>query len=258
MSFMELKNAMDVAINNLEKELYKALELEIPRDLLSNARINIENGKTTLIPTEIKKPLLEPKVYYDDKEIQARLEAFKKEKPILMPMDDEIGLKTIVDNINGAVAKKTAVVFIEDIIDIYNNKYYDYERYLDYKKILRETSKNKIDLQEDNLAMFMALNIEEPTLSKELFDSILKKRLSDEKGLKPIIDTYSVGETVIYQNGNKFELGIIKSVCGNDEYFVNYHTGDTAARTHAIYLHKIANNYAFHVYRLDTEDNERK
>lgn len=79
-----------------------------------------------------------------------------------------------------------------------------------------------------------------------------------DKELDEITDTYSIGETVIYQNGDRFELGIIKSVCGNDEYFVNYHTGDTAARTNARHLHKIANSYAFHVYRLDTEDNERR
>ena len=69
---------------------------------------------------------------------------------------------------------------------------------------------------------------------------------------------YQINEPVIYQNGNSFELGIVKSICGNDEYFINYHTGDTAARTHAMNSHKIINRYAFHVYRLDTNDNEIK
>ncbi len=64
------------------------------------------------------------------------------------------------------------------------------------------------------------------------------------------------GEAVIYQNGDIMQLGIVKSVCGDDDYFVNYHTGDTAARTNARNLHKIANNYAFHVLRLDTNGNE--
>lgn len=72
------------------------------------------------------------------------------------------------------------------------------------------------------------------------------------------IESYQVGEPVIYQNGNKFELGIVKTICGNDEYFINYHTGDTAARTHARNLHKISNNYAFHIIRLDPNDNERR
>lgn len=69
---------------------------------------------------------------------------------------------------------------------------------------------------------------------------------------------YQVGEAVLYQNGDRFELGIIKSVCGNNEYFVWYHTGDTAARTHARHLHKISNEYAFHIIRLDPDDKERR
>lgn len=72
------------------------------------------------------------------------------------------------------------------------------------------------------------------------------------------IEKYDVGEVVLYQNGDKFELGIVKIDCGNDEYFINYHTGDTAARTHARHLHKISNLYAFEIYRLDTEGNVRK
>lgn len=67
---------------------------------------------------------------------------------------------------------------------------------------------------------------------------------------------YKVGEPVIYQNGDVFELGIVKKDCGNDEYFINYHSGDTAARTHARNLHKITNRYAFKIYRLDLNGNE--
>lgn len=67
---------------------------------------------------------------------------------------------------------------------------------------------------------------------------------------------YKVGEPVIYQNGDIFELGIVKIDCGNDEYFINYHSGDTAARTHARNLHKITNRYAFKIYRLDLNGNE--
>lgn len=62
----------------------------------------------------------------------------------------------------------------------------------------------------------------------------------------------------IYVNGTKAELGIVKKVCGDDEYFVNYHTGDTAARTHARHLVKVSNRYAYHIIRLDPNGNERK
>lgn len=69
---------------------------------------------------------------------------------------------------------------------------------------------------------------------------------------------YEVDEPVIYVNGSKAELGIIKRACGGDDYFVNYHTGDTAARTHASHLMKVSNEYAFHITRLDPDGNERK
>lgn len=65
---------------------------------------------------------------------------------------------------------------------------------------------------------------------------------------------YAVGEPVIYQNGDRFELGIVKTVCEDNEYFINYHTGDTAARTHARHLHKIANDYAFVIARLNPDE----
>lgn len=66
---------------------------------------------------------------------------------------------------------------------------------------------------------------------------------------------YNRGEPVIYQNGDRFELGIIKDVCDNGvEYFVYYHTGDTASRTHARNLHKIENAYAFEIKRNEVDE----
>lgn len=69
---------------------------------------------------------------------------------------------------------------------------------------------------------------------------------------------YKEGEAVIYQNGNRFELGIVKSVCENGEYFINRHLGDFAIRVYEEDLHKIANHCAFHVIRLDPNYNERR
>lgn len=83
---------------------------------------------------------------------------------------------------------------------------------------------------------------------------------------------FKEGQVVIYVNGDKYELGIIKTVIpvkkryaqkqdgmhgeptgefytGYD-YFVNYHTGDTAARTDERLLHPIINDYAFKIKRL--------
>lgn len=93
--------------------------------------------------------------------------------------------------------------------------------------------------------------------TKEIFEEvkavITQIKLLDQNTIK-----YEEGEVVLYQNGDRFELGIVKKVCGGDEYFVNYHTGDTAARTNARNLHKVANAYAFHVIRLDPDGNERR
>lgn len=75
---------------------------------------------------------------------------------------------------------------------------------------------------------------------------------------KEVFCEFREGEPVIYQNGPIFQLGIVKRVCGGDEYFVWYHSGDTAARTHARHLRKINNQYAFHIIRLDPDGNERR
>ena len=68
------------------------------------------------------------------------------------------------------------------------------------------------------------------------------------------MNKYEVGEVVIYQNGDRFELGIIKNKAyREDEYFIWYHMGDTAACTHARNLHKITNLYAFKIERLTVD-----
>lgn len=66
---------------------------------------------------------------------------------------------------------------------------------------------------------------------------------------------YQPKEIVLYQNGDRFELGEIKRLANKpDEYFIWYHTGDTAACTHARNLHKITNSYAFEIRRKNTEE----
>jgi hypothetical protein len=89
---------------------------------------------------------------------------------------------------------------------------------------------------------------------------------------------FAVGEVVIYRNGDSYELGVIKKIIQTEQrtylkqqgfppkgepdgevvttydYFVNYHTGDTAARTPEDCLHKIVNSYAFEISRLTNED----
>jgi hypothetical protein len=53
---------------------------------------------------------------------------------------------------------------------------------------------------------------------------------------------YKPGEYIIYQNGDRFELGRIKRVDKNGA-FVFYHEGDTAAKTPFDCMHKLINGY---------------
>lgn len=54
------------------------------------------------------------------------------------------------------------------------------------------------------------------------------------------MNEYSVGEYVIYQNGDKYELGRIKSL-REDGAFVAYHEGETGAKTPYDCMHKLIN-----------------
>ena len=74
----------------------------------------------------------------------------------------------------------------------------------------------------------------------------------------PQTKTFKPGDAVICLKGDIAEIGIVKSVPDDGHCFVNYHTGDTAARTSNDILFKIANAYAFHIVRLDPDGNERE
>ena len=56
------------------------------------------------------------------------------------------------------------------------------------------------------------------------------------------MDEYSVGEYIIYRNGEKYELGRIKSL-REDGAFVAYHEGETGALTPYSHMHKLINRY---------------
>lgn len=53
---------------------------------------------------------------------------------------------------------------------------------------------------------------------------------------------WSIGEYVIYRNGEKYELGRIGSLT-EDGAFVCYHDGETAAKTPYDHMHKLINAY---------------
>ena len=60
-------------------------------------------------------------------------------------------------------------------------------------------------------------------------------------GMMRMID-FKEGEYIVYQNGDRFELGLIKRVV-NDGAFVWYHDGSTAAKTPFDCMHKLINGY---------------
>ena len=53
---------------------------------------------------------------------------------------------------------------------------------------------------------------------------------------------FKEGEYIIYQNGDRYEIGKIKRITP-DGAFVWYHNGDTAAKTPFDCMHKIINDY---------------
>lgn len=55
-------------------------------------------------------------------------------------------------------------------------------------------------------------------------------------------NNFEVGEYIIYVNGEKYELGRIKSIT-SDGAFVAYHEGETGAKTPFSHMHKLINRY---------------
>lgn len=53
---------------------------------------------------------------------------------------------------------------------------------------------------------------------------------------------FKEGEYIIYQNGDRFEIGQIKRIC-DDGAFVYYNSGETAAKTPFDCIHKLINSY---------------
>lgn len=55
-------------------------------------------------------------------------------------------------------------------------------------------------------------------------------------------EKFKVGEYIVYVNGDKYELGRIKSLHDNGA-FVAYHGGETGAKTRYEDMHKLVNGY---------------
>lgn len=56
------------------------------------------------------------------------------------------------------------------------------------------------------------------------------------------MDTFKVGEYIVYVNGDRYEIGRVKSL-RKDGAFVCYHEGETAAKTPYYCMHKLINGY---------------
>lgn len=64
------------------------------------------------------------------------------------------------------------------------------------------------------------------------------------------------GELIIYQNGDRFEIGKIKRIT-EDGAFVWYHEGETAAKTPFDCMHKLVNGYVIEQESLGGEEGIR-
>lgn len=71
---------------------------------------------------------------------------------------------------------------------------------------------------------------------------------------------FKEGDIVLYQNGNTFELGLVKDILNtntrtnnNYKYRVYYHMGSTTAVTDECNLHPINNAYAFTIIKKSVE-----
>ena len=56
------------------------------------------------------------------------------------------------------------------------------------------------------------------------------------------MDEFKIGEYIIYVNGDRYEIGRIKSLTENGA-FVAYHSGETGAKTPYDMMHKLVNSY---------------
>ena len=68
-------------------------------------------------------------------------------------------------------------------------------------------------------------------------------------------DEFRPGELFVYVNGDRWELGQVKSKARDDAYYCWYSTGDTAACTPVENMRKLANAGRSHVERAG-EDGE--
>ena len=66
---------------------------------------------------------------------------------------------------------------------------------------------------------------------------------------------FQVGEYIIYQNGDSYEIGKIKRLT-EDGVFVYYSSGDTASKTPYYCMHKLINAYVVKETSLGGEGNE--
>ena len=64
------------------------------------------------------------------------------------------------------------------------------------------------------------------------------------------------GDLIVYQNGDRFEIGKIKRIT-EDGAFVWYHEGETAAKTPFDCMHKLVNGYVIEQESLGGEEGRR-
>lgn len=63
----------------------------------------------------------------------------------------------------------------------------------------------------------------------------------------------AAGDYIIYTNGARYELGLVKRVNGDGSAFVYYHDGDTASKTPRDCMHQLVNQHSIAVTTLGAQ-----
>ena len=105
---------------------------------------------------------------------------------------------------------------------------------IDPKDILAVTS---IGDERACVSMSIGNNIEVHLTVEELADDVIEMLEREER-----TDEFCEGEYIVYQNGDRYELGKIRRIT-DDGAFVHYSRGSTAEKTPFECMHKLVNAY---------------
>lgn len=105
------------------------------------------------------------------------------EKDVFSAFSKDNNIGDMITEINNQISKKyyeiTEYILICDIIDIYNDKYKNYDDYKKHMDDIIEKQRNESDPSLDVLAYSFRINVEPIILSKSTYEDIKTKKNCD-------------------------------------------------------------------------------